>query len=364
METVITYRRALHRIPELGYELPQTLAFVKTHLAALDCTVALPSRSAITAFFDAGAKTALAFRADMDALPIEEKTSASYASCHAGQMHACGHDGHTAMLLAFADWLSAHKTELKSNVLLIFQPAEEATGGAQSVCATGLLAAHNVRAAFGLHLWPGLPAGQLATRPGPLMARSCEVNVTVTGKSVHIAKAAEGADAAEAAAALLLEAYRMERTELPADCLRLLKFGELHAGTVRNALAATAVLRGSLRAFYDADFEFLQRRLRELSETVPAQFGCTGSLHCTEGIPAVHNDETLTEQLFAMRPEMLRLTEPSMTAEDFSFYGKEVPAVFSFLGTGRSEPLHGDHFDFEESTLLAGVEFYKSLLAL
>lgn len=364
MDSVITYRRALHRIPELGYELPKTLAFVKTHLAALDCTVTLPGKGAVAAFFNAGADTALAFRADMDALPIEEKTGAAYTSCHAGQMHACGHDGHTAMLLAFADWLSVHKAALKTNVLLIFQPAEETTGGAQAICATGLLAAHQVRAVFGLHLWPGLPAGQLATRPGPLMARSCEVNVTVTGKSVHIAKAAEGADAAEAAASLLLEVYRMERTELPADCLRLLKFGELHAGTVRNALAATAVLHGSLRAFYDDDFDFLKRRLAELTKTVPAQFGCTGALHCTDGFPAVHNDKALTEKLFAMQPGLLRLDTPSMTAEDFSFYGKEAPAVFCFLGTGHSEPLHGDHFDFEESTLLAGVEFYKSLLLL
>lgn len=364
MEPVITYRRALHRIPELGHALPETLSFVKSHLDALDCTVTLPCQSAIAAFFDAGAESALAFRADMDALPIAEKTGAEYASCHAGQMHACGHDGHTAMLLCFADWLSSHKTELKTNVLLLFQPAEETTGGAQSLCASGILAAHRVRAIFGLHLWPGLPAGQLATRPGPLMARSCEVNVAVTGKSVHIAKAAEGADAAEAAAALLLEAYRMERTELPADCLRLLKFGELHAGTVRNALAAEAALRGSLRAFYDADFEFLQRRLGELVRTVLPRFGCTGTLHCTEGFPAVHNDAALTERLFAANPALLRLDAPSMTAEDFSFYGKELPAVFSFLGTGRDEPLHGDRFDFDETALLAGVEFYKSLLGL
>ena len=164
LPSVVAHRRALHRIPELSDQLPETAAYVRSVLAPLSCTVTTPIPSAICAFFDAGKPETVAFRADMDALPVTERTGLPYASIYPGRMHACGHDGHMSMALALAEHVSARLSELPRNVLFLFQPAEETFGGASPLCATGILEQHHVQRVFGLHLWPGLPAGAVYTR--------------------------------------------------------------------------------------------------------------------------------------------------------------------------------------------------------
>ena len=164
-------RHALHRIPELDKELPETMAYLRRSLEGLPCFLLSPAEGSLCAFFDFGADCAVAFRADADALPIQEKTGAEYASVHPGKMHACGHDGHMAILLELARRLSK-KESLPHNVLLVFQSAEETTGGAKDLCDTGVFDQYHVKAIFGLHLWPGLPSGRIASRKNELMARS------------------------------------------------------------------------------------------------------------------------------------------------------------------------------------------------
>ncbi len=161
---IIQNRRALHQIPELDRDLPLTIAYLRSELEGLSCRLFSPIEGALCAWFDFGAETAIAFRADMDALPITETSGAAYASRHPGRMHACGHDGHMAILLELARRLSA-KTHLNKNILLVFQPAEEASGGAKPICDTGIFADYHVEAIFGLHLWPGLPKGKIFSRP-------------------------------------------------------------------------------------------------------------------------------------------------------------------------------------------------------
>ena len=184
---VIQYRRALHRIPELDRDLPETLSYLRGILSPLSCTLSSPIPGALCAFFDFGRPDAIAFRSDADALPITERTGLPFASVHPGRMHACGHDGHMAMVLDLAVWLD-QQTALPHNVLLLFQPAEETTGGAKDLCQSGVLEAHKVQCVFGMHLWPELPAGVIASRKREMMSRSCEVSVTITGRSSHIAK--------------------------------------------------------------------------------------------------------------------------------------------------------------------------------
>ena len=179
-------RRALHQIPELDKELPNTIAYLRQQLEGLNCKVFSPMPGALCAFFDFGAKEAIAFRAEADALPITERTGVSYASRHLGRMHACGHDGHMAILLELARRLSK-KEKLDHNVLLVFQPAEETTGGARDICKTGLFKLYKVAAIFGLHLWPGLEKGSIGCRKNEMMARTCEVKVDIYGKTTHIA---------------------------------------------------------------------------------------------------------------------------------------------------------------------------------
>ena len=355
---IIQDRRALHRIPELDKLLPETLSYLKTALSGLNCRVFSPMDGALCAFFDFGAKRSLAFRADMDALPMAEQNETEYTSRHPGIMHACGHDGHMAILLELARRLDK-KRILPHNILLVFQPAEETTGGAKDLCETGIFREYSVRAIFGLHLWPGLPKGSVASRKLELMARSCEVNVDIYGKSAHIAKAAEGIDALAAGAAFYRRAMDMEAA-LPGHIFRLLKFGKFESGTVRNALSAHTHMEGSLRAFQDEVFDGLCQGLTGIARDVEQLFGCTVAVSLNAGYPAVMNPEELYDQVKHCA-DFLELESPFMTAEDFAFYQRALPGMFFFLGTGDSPALHTSNFDFDETILEKGADFFETL---
>jgi len=351
-------RHALHRIPELDRELPETLAYLRSALSGLGCRLFAPMDGALCAWFDFGRESAIAFRADTDALPIAEKTGAPYASNHPGKMHACGHDGHMAIALELARRLSK-KDSLPHNVLLIFQPAEETTGGAKDICDTGIFREYNVQAIFGLHLWPGLEAGTIASRKNELMARSCEVTIDIYGKSAHIAKAAEGIDALMAGAELYRRAVEMEKA-LPEGIFRLLKFGKFQSGTVRNALSAHTHMEGSLRAFQDEVFDSLAEGLKGICRDAESKYGCTVNIHMSDGYPAVMNPDDLYDRVKRCAA-FTELEAPSMTAEDFSWYQRYIPGMFFFLGLGDTPALHADTFDFDESILLKGADFFEVL---
>lgn len=355
---LISHRRYLHRIPELVFELPETLAYIESILAPLPCRVFSPARSSLCAYFDFGNEKTLAFRADMDALPVTEKTGLPFASRHEGRMHACGHDGHMAIALGLAQW-AAEQKRLPHNLLLVFQPAEETIGGAKGICDSGVFEEYNVEAIFGLHLWPDTPLGQVATRPGGMMCRTSEVTVTVTGRPSHVARAGEGLDALEAAARWYLEALETER-RLPGDTPRLLKFGRMQAGTVRNVLAGTAVLEGSLRAFRDEDFDTLKTQLEALTDRLACETGCAFRLELTEGYPAVWNAQPVYDRVKQLYP-LTYLKEPVRIAEDFAFYQRRLPGLFFFLGIGPAPALHQEDFQFDESALEVGFELFRRI---
>ena len=355
---IIKNRRALHQIPELDRQLDQTISYLRGELEGLGCALFSPIGGSLCAFFDFGAEKAIAFRADMDALPIEEKTGAPYASRHPGRMHACGHDGHMAIALELARRLRT-KQHLSRNVLLVFQPAEEASGGAKPICDTGVFAEYGVEAIFGLHLWPGLTKGKIFSKPGEMMSRSAELDVDIYGKSAHIGRSWEGIDATEAACVFLQKAYELERS-VPADIRRLLKFGHIQSGTVRNALSAHARMEGGLRAFSDEVFFGLRDRLLDIAKEVETSFGCTVKVQTSNGYPAIHNPRELHDRVHAIAP-FEHLEEPSMTTEDFSWYQRYVPGMFFFLGLGDSPALHSDNFDFDESVLNIGADFFEKI---
>ncbi len=314
--------------------------------------------SALCAWFDFGCRQAIAFRADMDALPITEQTGAGYASLHPGRMHACGHDGHMAIALELARRLDRRK-QLNRNVLIVFQPAEEASGGAKELCDTGIFSEYRVEAIFGLHLWPGLEKGTIFSRKGEMMSRSCEVDVDFLGRSAHIGRSWEGIDSMEAAMVFLQRAYALERS-LPDSIYRLLKFGHLESGTVRNAIAAHTRLEGGLRAFQDEVFFGLRDRLLEIGKEVEAQFGCTVRIHTTNGYPAILNPGDLHDSVLSIAP-FAHLEEPSMTTEDFSWYQRTIPGMFFFLGLGDCPALHSGNFDFDEAVLEKGADFFERI---
>lgn len=355
---IISDRRALHQIPELERDLPETRAYLQRALSGLGCRVFSPDGSALCALFDFGRPASIAFRADMDALPVTECTGLPFASRHPGRMHACGHDGHMAIALELARRLD-RGPRLGRNVLLVFQPAEETTGGAKDICESGVFETCHTEAIFGLHLWPDLPLGTVASMPGGMMCRSSEVTLTVTGKSAHVARAEEGRDALEAAARWYLAALEAERA-LPPEEHRLLKFGKLTAGTVRNALAGSARLEGTLRAFRDPIFEDLRRRLDRLAGEVEAQTGCRLELRYSEGYPAVWNPPELLARAESLYP-IARLEAPALITEDFSWYQRYLPGLFLFLGCGPAPALHAADFQFDESVLSVGADLFARI---
>ena len=222
-----------------------------------------------------------------------------------------------------------------------------------------MLEACRVKALFGLHLWPGLEKGTVFSRVNELMARSCEVNVDIYGRSAHIAKAKEGVDAVAAGVEFYRRAVAMEQA-LPDSVFRLLKFGKFHSGTIRNALSAHTRLEGSLRAFQDAVFEELYSGIFAIGRQLEQELGCRVEITTNSGYPAVMNPPELAARVMEIAPVAL-LPEPFMTAEDFSFYQRRVDAMFFFLGLGDTPALHADDFDFDDSILLKGAEFFEKL---
>lgn len=349
MDCIADYR-ALHRIPELGTDLPKTCRYVKACLEPLCCQVFQPAPGAVCAFFDFGHTHALGFRADMDALPIQEETNSPYASLHPGKMHACGHDGHTAILLELARRLN--RSPCPHNVLLIFQPAEETTGGAQTLCNLGILEKYQVTRIFALHLWPGLPSGQIFSRPGPLMSGSCALQAVFTGKSAHIAQACQGVDA-------LRGCVRFYDTLSPASDV-LLHFGKLTAGTAGNVVCGKAVLEGSVRAFHSHHLYAAKRAIIKCFQKAAQETGCGGGVFFCPGYPSVHNCPTLYREV-SLRYPVQNLPEPLWTAEDFSYYTQKVPGFYGLLGLGDTPALHSSAFYAEESVLVRGVDFFEQL---
>jgi hippurate hydrolase len=364
-EWLTATRRALHRIPELDDDLPLTLAYLRGALAELGdaCEVFEPCTSTLCAWFDRGSARATAIRADMDALPVTEATGVAYASTHPGQMHACGHDGHMTMVLALARWLADHADELPRSVLLVFQPAEETTGGAKRVCESGVFERLGVDRIFGFHLWPDLPLGQVATRAGALLASSNEVTVTMRGQGAHIAKWQEGRDALRACVDCVHAALD-GMDALPTREPALLRFGQMEGGTVRNAIAAEAVARGSLRTFCADDRVRAEALLREVATTAAEAQGCDADVYLSEGYPAVTNDAALLALARDALPELAELPEPLLIAEDFAWYQQWIPGVFLLLGTGTGIPLHAATWDFDERVLARGLAVYQRLVTL
>lgn len=362
LERAIRRRRTLHQIPEIELDLPDTARFLKQELKHTSAEIIEPEGigSGFLAYFDAGKEDTLAFRADMDALPVTETSGVSFESRHPGRMHACGHDGHMTNLLALADRIEENKEELPANILLIFQAGEETPGGARLITEQGWLQKLNVRSVYGLHLWPMIPKGSIALRPIEMMARSCEVRVRITGHSVHAARYQEGIDAMETGCEFLRRVYELEKS-LPGKEFRLIRFGKMWSGSVLNAVAGECHLEGSLRAFLDPVFDYLYNGILMIAEKLEEETGAKIEVTYSSGYPAVLNDEALAEEMFERNPGLIRPEKPEMISEDFAFYQKEVPGLFFFLGTGTGIPLHASSFDFDESILLSGADLFEDL---
>ena len=380
---VIQFRRDLHRIPELDSDLPKTTAYLMDYLSKLPCEITKIGKASFTAFFDAGFDSAIAFRTDMDALPIEEVPAHEFCSIHKGNMHACGHDGHMSIMLGFASEVSKlldsdkdeipENKKIKKNVLLVFQAAEETTGGALEICESGLFEKHNTEKIFGLHIWPGFPRNTVICRKGPFMAGTKVLWLDVKGKSSHIAKPDEGIDALDVGTRLVQRIYKMNREEFPENVSRILKFGEFKSGTGVNILSSRTKIGGTSR-FYDHDIlKKMLERIDEISKSLEDEYGCEIDFSHSRGYPPVINPDELVDELEATVlgmsssqeediPTFLPLNKPLMTAEDFADYQQRLPGLFFFLGTGKDLALHNGNYDIDEEVLPIGVKIFEALL--
>ncbi len=358
MKQIVADRRALHRIPELDRDLDRTMAYLRRSLLGLRCALFSPIPNSLCAFFDNGAEGTVAFRSGADALPVHERSFLPFASEIPGQMHSCGHDGHMAMLLELARRMQGARAP--RNILLIFQPAEETTGGARDICKSGVFESRGVEAIFGLHLWPDLPLGMIASRKNEMMSRSCEVTVDISGQSISAARAGEGIDALKAGVEFYLRARQAEAA-YPPELYRLLHFGRMESGAGCNVVSDHTRMEGTLRAFQDEVFYGILGSLNRAADEISAESGCKIRIETSMGYPAVMNPPELYERVRAAGVRFEELPHPAMVTEDFSWYQRHLPGMFFFLGIGPCPALQAGDFDFDERALETGADFLEEI---
>ena len=363
---MIEMRRHLHRMPELSLQEKETAAFIREQLKALGYEpVAIADTGTYTDFIVDPEKPWLLFRADIDALPVTEETGLPFASEHPGKMHACGHDGHTSMLLGAARAFKLGELKTAYNLRFAFQPAEEMYGGAARMIAAGVLPEH-LAGAFGFHLWPQVPYGKFGWRKGTLMASNDRFTITITGKGAHAAMQNVGKNALQAGAMLALELPRLSSRILSPSRAALIFLRTMNAGSGYNIVADRCTMEGTCRALTPEDRDAIEAGIKELASGIAALYGVQIEVEYVRQYPPLLTHESAADEIRKIFPENLlwEAPEPFMTAEDFAYFTEKVNGGMLLLGTGREDypnPLHSSRFTFDENLMALGVKAYGIL---
>ena len=363
---MIEMRRHLHRMPELSLQEKETAAFIREQLKALGYEpVAIADTGTYTDFIVDPEKPWLLFRADIDALSVTEETGLPFASEHPGKMHACGHDGHTSMLLGAARAFRLGELKSAYNLRFAFQPAEEMYGGAARMIAAGVLPEH-LAGAFGFHLWPQVPYGKFGWRKGTLMASNDRFTITITGKGAHAAMQNVGKNALQAGAMLALELPRLSSRILSPSRAALIFVGTMNAGSGYNIVADRCTMEGTCRALTPEDRDAIEAGIKELASGIAALYGVQIEVEYVRQYPPLLTHESAADEIRKIFPENLlwEAPEPFMTAEDFAYFTEKVNGGMLLLGTGREDypnPLHSSRFTFDENLMALGVKAYGIL---
>lgn len=368
---LVEWRRRLHQFPELGFQEQITAEFIAKKLRewGIEHETGIAKTGIVATIAGKNSGKVLAIRADMDALPIQEENEVSYRSQHDGIMHACGHDGHSAIALGIAFYLSQNRTNFNGTVKIIFQPAEESPGGAKPLIEAGVLQNPDVDAIIGLHLWNSLPLGTIGVRSGALMAASELFSCTIFGKGGHGAIPQQTIDAVVVSAQIVMALQTIVARNISPLESAVVTVGELHAGTAKNAIADTARLTGTVRYFNPDLGQFLPQRLEEIIGGICRTYGATYDLNYTRLYPPTINDSKIADLVRSVAFEVLETPVgvvpecQTMASEDMSYFLQEVPGCYFFLGSANSEkgltyPHHHPRFDFDESVLCLGVEMF------
>ena len=371
---LVAWRRELHRHPELGFEERRTAAFVVERLETLGIEAETGvARTGVVGSIRAerGDLAPILLRADLDALPIQEVPGRDYGSTVPGKMHACGHDGHTAMLLGAATLLASRRDEMRRDVVLCFQPGEEGMGGARVMIEEGILDRTGASSAYAIHLWTPYPAGTIHLRPGPVMAAQDEFTVRFKGQGGHGAAPHAAVDPIVAAAHALVAIQTVVSRNVDPLEAAVVTVGKFDAGTAVNVIPDDAEFSGTLRAFTEEVRATVRRRLQEICESTAAAHGCRAEFELRPGYPAVVNEPGSVARARAVAAEVVGpdnvVESPPMAAsEDFSYFLNEIPGAFIFLGAGNAArgitaPHHSPEFDIDESVLPRGAELLARL---
>ena len=364
------WRRHLHTIPELGRECFKTAAFVEGKLREFgvdEIQTGFATTGIVAIINGQGSGPTIGLRADMDGLPIIETTGLEYQSTHEGRMHACGHDGHTTMLLGAAKYLCETRN-FSGRVALIFQPDEEATGGAEAMVEEGILDTFDISQVYGIHNMPEMPVGNFYTTSGPLMAGADVFDINIKGRGGHGAMPHDTVDPVLAACSIAQAIQTIVSRNLNASERLVISVTQIHTGSVDNVIPDTAYINGTVRSFTPEIRDLAERRLREIVAGQAASYGCDAEVVYRRGYPATYNSaEGVVVATKAARDvsggeAVVDDFEPVMGSEDFSYMLEKRPGAYLFMGQGPSAGLHHPEYNFNDDVAPVGASFFARLV--
>ena len=372
---ITAWRRDLHAHPELLYDVHRTAASVADRLKSFGCDEVVPGigRTGVVGVIrgrkagGGGARKVIGLRADMDALPIEEANDFSYKSTIPGKMHACGHDGHTAMLLGAAKYL-AETRSFSGTAIVIFQPAEEGGAGGKAMVGDGMMERFGIEEVYGMHNYPGLALGEFAIRPGPLMAAADRILIEIEGKGGHAARPHFSVDTVLVGAQIINQIQSIVARNVDPLEAAVVSICLFHAGNTDNVIPQTALLRGTARSLQPEVQDLLERRLHEVVEGTAKSYGAKAKLTYRRDYPITSNHPAQTEFAAGVAQEIVgkervdTKVAPVMGAEDFSFMLEARPGAFIFVGNGASEGLHHPAYDFNDEIIPVGSSYWVRLV--
>src|SRR5215471_9521433 len=371
---ITAWRRDIHEHPELLYDVHRTAAFVADRLREFGCDeVATGLGMTGVVGVIKGKKQGgnghikvIGLRADMDALPIEEATNLPYASKTPGLMHACGHDGHTAMLLGAARYLTETRN-FAGDAVVIFQPAEEGGAGAAAMIKDGLMERFDIEQVYGMHNGPGIPIGSFAIRSGPIMAATDAIDIKIEGHGGHASRPHKCIDSVLVGAQLITALQQIVSRNVDPLESAVISICEFHAGSARNVIPQTAELKGTVRTLTPEVRELVERRVREVVSGIAQITGAKIDLNYERGYPVTVNHAAQTELVTRIAGEVagaahVHETPPLMGAEDFSYMLQARPGAFIFCGNGNSAGLHHPAYNFNDEAILYGTSFWIKLV--
>ena len=371
-DEVTAWRRDLHEHPELQFDVHRTAGIVADKLREFGCDEVIPGigRTGVVGIIRGAKSTSgkvIGLRADMDALPIEEATGVAYTSKIPGKMHACGHDGHTAMLLGAAKYL-AETRNFDGTAIMIFQPAEEGGGGGDAMVKDGLMTRFGIQEVYGMHNMPGIPLGTFAVRTGPSMAAADRFIIDIEGKGGHGAMPHLCIDPVPVAFAIGQAMQTIvSRNVDPIECA-VVSITSVHAGEAFNVIPQTLRMLGTVRTFKPDVQDLVEQRMKETAEGIAKAMGCTAKVDYLRGYPVTFNHEAQTRFAADVAKTIVGVdkvetnTPPLMGAEDFSYMLNERPGCYIFVGNGDTAACHHPAYDFDDRAIPAGTSYWAKLV--